>query len=162
MLTEQSENGQQGVIVCPGLLSMKNAGRNKRVNVKVCNISASAIKILSKTNLCQVSQIRVMDTWNPETPTTDKTKDHKPLTDLGVKVNTDNLSTEQCKEVYGVLEKWRGLFSTSPTDLGRTDVVKHEIHLTEVPFREPCRRIPPGMVEDLREMLEAIRKSILL
>lgn len=166
VLTEQSENGQQGVIVCPGLLSMKNAGRNKRVNVKVCNISASAIKILPKTNLCQVSQVRVMDTWNPETPTTDKTKDHKPLTDLGVKVNTDNLSTEQCKEVYGVLEKWRGLFSTSPTDLGRTDVVKHEIHLTtDVPFREPYRRIPPGMIEEvrqnLREMLEAgaIRKS---
>uniref|UniRef100_A0A8W8JJX2 Uncharacterized protein n=1 Tax=Magallana gigas TaxID=29159 RepID=A0A8W8JJX2_MAGGI len=87
VLPEQSENGQQGVIVCPGLLSMKNAGRNKRVNVKVCNISASVIKILPKTNLCQVSQVRVMDTWNPETPTTDKTKDHKPLTDLGVKVN---------------------------------------------------------------------------
>nr|XP_034334873.1 uncharacterized protein LOC117692026 [Crassostrea gigas] len=98
VLPEQSENGQQGVIVCPGLLSMKNA--------------------------------------------------------------------EQCKEVYGVLEKWRGLFSTSPTDLGRTDVVKHEIHLTtDVPFREPYRRIPPGMIEEvrqnLREMLEAgaIRKS---
>lgn len=108
---------------------------------RVCNISASAIKILPKTNLCRVSQVRVMDTWNPETPTTDKTKDHKPLTDLGVKVNTDNLSTEQCKEVYGVLEKWCGLFSTSPTDLGRTDVVKHEIHLmTEVPCREPPER----------------------
>uniref|UniRef100_A0A8W8L6X5 Uncharacterized protein n=1 Tax=Magallana gigas TaxID=29159 RepID=A0A8W8L6X5_MAGGI len=165
VLTEQSENGQQGVIVCSGLLSMKNAGRNKRVNVKVCNISASAIKILPKTNLCQVSQVRVMDTWNPETPTTDKTKDEKPLTDLGVKVNTDNLSTEHSKEVYGVLEKWRGLFSTSPTDLGRTDVVKHEIHLTtDVPFREPYRRIPPGMVEEVNPLAEScvIEKSMKL
>lgn len=51
----------------------------------------------------QVSQkVIVMDTWNLETPTTDKSKDHKPLNDLEVKVNTDYLSTEQCKEVYGV------------------------------------------------------------
>lgn len=46
MLTGQSENGQQRVIVCPGLLSLRNGGRNKRLKVKVCNISASTIQIL--------------------------------------------------------------------------------------------------------------------
>ena len=58
------------------------------------------------------------------------------------------------------------MFSTGPTDLGYTRLVEHEINLTDdKPYREPYRRIPPSMFDDvrehLREMLEvgAIRES---
>ena len=47
-----------------------------------------------------------------------------------------------------MLEKWQHLFLKSPTDLGKTDVVKNEIHLTtEVPVKEPHGRIPLGIIE---------------
>ena len=58
------------------------------------------------------------------------------------------------------------MFSTGPTDLGYTRLVEHEINLTDdKPYREPYRRIPPSMFDEvrehLREMLEigAIRES---
>ena len=58
------------------------------------------------------------------------------------------------------------MFSTGQTDLGYTRLVEHEIHLTDdKPYREPYRRIPPSMFDDvrehLREMLEvgAIRET---
>ena len=58
------------------------------------------------------------------------------------------------------------IFSTGPTNQGRADIEKHEIKLTDnTPFKEPYRRIPPGLYEEVRrhlkEMLEtgAIRPS---
>ena len=64
------------------------------------------------------------------------------------------------------LSKWSNIFSKGPTDLGKADIVKHEINLTDdKPFKDPYRRIPPGLYEEVRlhlkEMLEAgaIRES---
>lgn len=170
LITEQLENSQPAVVVCPRLVSTKNPGRNKRIMVKVCNISASSVKIPPRTNICNVSQVKVVDNWNPQQAESKLVKKQdsttKALTDLGVKINTDKLSKEEVREACNTIYRWRHLFCTSPTDLGRTDVVKHEINLTtDVPFREPYRRIPPAMIEEvrqtLREMLEAgaIRKS---
>ena len=58
------------------------------------------------------------------------------------------------------------MFSTGPTDLGYTKLVEHEITLTDdKPYREPYRRTPPSMFDEvrehLRELLEigAIRQS---
>jgi hypothetical protein len=53
-----------------------------------------------------------------------------------------------------------------PTDIGSTDLFKHKIVLQDsTPFKQPYRRIPPGMYEEvrqhIREMLDAgvIRES---
>ena len=58
------------------------------------------------------------------------------------------------------------IFSTGPSDLGFTDLVEHDINLSDdTPFKDPYRRIPPAMFEEVRqhiqEMLvaEAIRES---
>ena len=72
VLTEQAENGQQGLIVCPRLLSVRSMGKTKAVTVKVCNISTNSVKILPKTNICNVSQVQIVDSWNPESMSADK------------------------------------------------------------------------------------------
>ena len=89
-----------------------------------------------------------------------------PLEDLGVKVNMNDLSEEQQSTISSLLQKWTPIFSKGPTDLGSTDLIKHEIHLNDdKPFKEPYRRIPPALFEEVREhlkeMLEtgAIRES---
>lgn len=58
------------------------------------------------------------------------------------------------------------IFSRGPTDLGHTDLIKHEINLTdETPFKEPFRRISPALYQDVREHIaemlaaDAIRLS---
>ena len=92
--------------------------------------------------------------------------DETPLNGLGVKINTEDLNKEEKETVFKVLQKWSPIFSKGPTDLGKTDLIKHEIHLKDdTPFKDPYRRIPPALFEEVREhlkeMLEAgaIRES---
>ena len=84
----------------------------------------------------------------------------KSLEDLGIKIESDNLTPDQLCRAKQVLGNWSDIFSTSSTDLGRTDTVKHHINLTDdVPFKDPFTRVPTALYEEVRqhlkEMLEA-------
>ena len=70
---------------------------------------------------------------------------------------------KQAKELF---TKHQALFSKDDMDLGRTNLVKHKIVLTDPePFKEKFRSIPPQLYSEVRnhlnEMLKlgAIRKS---
>ena len=72
-----------------------------------------------------------------------------------MKVEMDNLTQDQVRKAKDVLRSWSHIFSTGPTDLGRTDLVEHEIKLTDdTPFKEPYRHIPPGLYEEVRQHLK--------
>ena len=82
------------------------------------------------------------------------------MEDLGVQIDKENLSSDQLSRATQVLNKWSDIFSSSQTDLCRANLVQHEIKLTDgTPFKDPYRRIPPSMYEEVRphlkEMLEA-------
>ena len=86
--------------------------------------------------------------------------------DIGVDLSDSNITDEQREKAKVVFKKWQNTFSRGPIDLGHTDLVKHEIHLTDhKPFKEPFRRISPALYnekcEHLKEMLaaDAIRPS---
>ena len=71
------------------------------------------------------------------------------------------------KEAKEMLKRNAKVFSKTNMDMGRTNLVKHHIKLTDpVPFKEAYRRIPPQMYDDVKayiqEMLNlgAIRPSI--
>ena len=73
---------------------------------------------------------------------------------------------EQRKATDDVIERYHHIFAVDDLELGRTDMVKHEIKLTNyVPFKERYRRIPPHQYSEVRkhldEMLQigAIRRS---
>ena len=59
------------------------------------------------------------------------------------------------KYISGVSDSlWDGNFSKGPTDLGCAKLVEHEIHLeNDRPFKEPYRRIPPALIQEVREHL---------
>ena len=85
------------------------------------------------------------------------------LLDLsGLKDWPEHLQTE-AKEI---LKRNAKTFSKNDMDMGRTNLVKHHIKLTDpLPFKEAYRRIPPQMYDKVRthiqEMLDlgAIRPS---
>ena len=69
-------------------------------------------------------------------------------------------------EAKEMLKRNAKVFSKTDTDMGRTNLVKHHIKLTDpVPFKEAYRRIPPQMYDEVKahiqEMLDlgAIRPS---
>ena len=73
---------------------------------------------------------------------------------------------EQKHRVKSVIEKYSFLFAMNSLDLGRTDLIKHQIKLKDyTPIKDRYRRIPPHQYEEVRkhlkEMLDigAIRRS---
>ena len=84
----------------------------------------------------------------------------------GINIDNAKLSGEERGKATEVLAKWDRVFLKGPTDKGRTNLVKHRIELTHnKPFKEPHRRIPPALNEEVREHLqemlhtEVIRES---
>ena len=78
----------------------------------------------------------------------------------------DSWTPELAEKACWLLTKYHDVFSLDLAELGCTHSTKHTIKVTDdTPFKEQFRRIPPPMVEEvrnhLREMLEsgAIRPS---
>ena len=89
----------------------------------------------------------------------DHTEDFS-LSDIVLDLADSKLTEQQKETATQLFAKWQHVFSRGPTDLGHTNLVKHEIKLTEEkPFQEPFCRISPAMIEEVREhiaeMLEA-------
>ena len=141
--------------ICPRVVSLKSSGSTVRVPVRVCNLSARAIEIPPRSLLCSLNSVDVVDSWTPDSSQKKQEPTSYSLTDLGVEIDPDNLTPDQINKAKDVLNKWSHVFSTSCTDLGRTDLVEHEIKLTdETPFKEPYRRIPPALYEEVRQHLK--------
>lgn len=169
IVTENLDN-QYNYIVCPRVLKVHNTNIAK-IQVKICNISAKPISIKPRSEICQVNEVKVIhDLADSNFDMADHSKTESPIlsdvNELGVDVNTSVLNPSQMTKVNKLLTKWKHIFSTSPLDLGNTDIVKHKIELENTkPFKQPYRKIPPAMYEEVRqhikEMLDAgvIRES---
>ena len=78
----------------------------------------------------------------------------------------EDWTQDQHDMMNAAIEHYHHIFAVEDLELGRTNLVKHKIKLTnDVPFKEQYRRIPPHQYEEvhkhLNEMLRmgAIRKS---
>ena len=70
------------------------------------------------------------------------------------------MTQETRKRLEDILIKHQDIFSKDDTDIGNCDKIKHRIDLTdEVPFKQPHRRIPPSMIEEVRQHLEQLLAS---
>lgn len=154
------------LIVSPHVVAVKSNSKTARVPVRVCNVSAQPVTIKPKTQLCSLKEVKVIKTMDPSCDSVPVDKSTKSFNDLGIKLPQENLSPDQINKANNLLGNWKHIFSSGPTDLGFTDLIEHEIPLSdETPFKEPYRRVPPAMFEEVREHLKemidagAIRES---
>ena len=78
----------------------------------------------------------------------------------------DDWTPDQRDMMDAAIECYHHIFAVEDLELGRTNLVKHEIKLTNyVPFKERYRSIPPHQYEEVRKHLDemlrmgAIRRS---
>lgn len=175
-----AETNASKVSVCPRVVTLANTGKTSRIPVRLCNMTARAIVIPCKTNICELKEVKVLRNVDikpnqkanvSSTTANDKkseeTKERKTIKEqFGVDIDETQLTSEQKAKVRNLFEKYEQIFPKSKLDLGHTDVVHHKINLMdEKPFKEPYRRVPPALFnevkEHLKEMLEigAIRES---
>ena len=58
-------------------------------------------------------------------------------------------------EAKEMLKRNAKTFSKTDLDMGRTNLVKHHIKLTDpIPFKEACRRIPPQMYDEIKAHIQ--------
>ena len=104
--------------------------------------SPSVAKPSDNSDTVNIKQQRIVDDGDDD-------DDHTEV-DLDASVLTE----EQKHKVRIIFNKWQNIFFKGPTDLGCTNLVKHEIHLeNEDPFKDPYRRIPPALIQEIREHL---------
>ena len=142
---------------------------SNRVTVGLRNVSARKITVPSRTIVCQVqlaNMVPPIQTQKEQAPTENKKEDESCILeqlDLG---EISTWSVEQQQAARKLLCDYSETFSKNDLDLGKCDILKHDIQLTDSqPFKERYRRIPPHLFEEvkqhLQEMVEvgAIRRS---
>ena len=130
-------------------------------------MTAKLITLPQKTSLCDLHEVKVLrsvplgdkDTVqariNQQTVDTEKTG-HLDRINL----ESTKLTVEQKQEALQFLTKWQHVFSKSSTDLGCTNLIQYVIKLeNEQPFKEPYRRIPPALIQEVREHLKEMLEA---
>ena len=169
-VTETTQGASSRIGVCPRVVKLESVGKNQRVPIRVCNISAKEIEITPKTTLGELQEVKVLRHLEVGTVKGEKVQscqqkvedtapDEQQLPE-GVDLTCSAVTDEQKAQMKTFLSKWKGIFSKGITDLGNCDLVKHKIKLIDnEPFKEPHRRIPPALFQKVREhlaeMLEA-------
>ena len=162
-VTENSESASSRLGVCPRVVALDKAGQNQRVHVRVFNMSAKVITVFPHTTLCQLQEVKVLRNLDLDTVETEDTarmamhniEETKISLPEGINLDENDLNEEQKHEATKLFAKWESVFSKNLLDIGHTKLVEHHIKLSDdQPFKEPHRRIPPGLIEEVREHLQ--------
>ena len=166
VITEQTPGVSTRIGVCPRVLSLTKAGKSQRVPVRIYNMSAKPINIRPNSDICELHDVKVLRHIDPvvgEKAT--KVQQHKISVEKvqlpeGINIDDAGITEKQKDQLTQFLSGWKDIFSKDAKDLGKCDLTKHQINLSDnTPFKEPARRIPPALFEEvrehLREMIEA-------
>ena len=99
------------------------------------------------------NKLEFVDSANSEPKLTKERRD-KLFSNLDL-TGYDNWTQEQHCAIDNVIECYHHIFAVEDLELGRTDLVKHEIKCTNyVPFKEQYRRIPPHQYEEVHKHVD--------
>lgn len=132
----------------PSVITYDTA-ENAPIPVHVSNITTNTVTINPRALLCEVQQVSIQNFQ--------RKGQLSEASDVFSQVNLprDELSEDQLQKVQGLISKFESLFSKGDTDIGYCPYVEHRIELNdESPFKQRFRRIPPSMLDELREHLE--------
>jgi len=144
--------------ITPAVVHCDNINK-KEIIVNLSNLTTNTVNIAPRAIIAELQPVTI-----DEAVYKDIQKEHKSaLEEIHI---GDGLTAEQDKLLRDLLKSHEDIFSTGETDIGQCNLVKHRIELeNEIPFKQRHRRIPPGMIEEVRKHLEqllaggVIRKS---
>ena len=151
-------------VTCAPSYAELNPG-SKRVPVCLRNLGNQPVRIEKGQLIGQVQMANVV----PQTLVTKK-EEQKDQSEIVLEKldlsGLDEVEPDQKQAAIDLVKKYQHLFSVNSLDLGKTELVKHKIEITDsTPFRERYRRIPPQMFDQVKAHLEemlsmgAIRRS---
>jgi len=139
--------------------------------VTLSNLTTNTAVITPKLILCELQPVELteevcekLQEENPQNELIDtliidkenllKAEQREQLKDL-LKRHGDMLSRNETD--IGLLKRHGDMLSRNETDIGQCSSIKHRIDLTDsMPFKERHRRIPPAMMEEVRQHIEQL------
>lgn len=120
------------------------------IPIEVSNVTMQTVSVPPKGLLCEMQPVSITETVKAE-PTS-------PLECILDKVSiSDSLTDSESQECQELIARYQDIFSTGSTDIGSTYKVHHHIELTDpTPFKQKYRRIPPAMVEEVKQHIQEL------
>ena len=131
-------------------------GKKQEITVTLSNLSTDTITNSPKTIICELQPVTVTEEVFNNIVESEEKKyilDHLNLDQSGI------LTEEEKERLKCFLHKHEDIFSKHESDIGHCDSIKHRIDLLpdkDTPFKQKHRRIPPMMVEEVRQHLEQL------
>ena len=163
LISPCSELDIDGIVVGNSLVRSTKNGAN--LPVRVANLSCEDLKIEKGTTLGFMQSVDESDILNENSirvlssesvrlnqvsakGAVNTSSWSKPLQELYTR-SCENLSETQQSELKNLLNRYRNVFSTSPTDLGKTNIVHHSIPTGNArPIKLPPRRTPRAFADE--------------
>ena len=145
-----SEDSSTKLCVVPGLVDVFSTIKN--INMELVNLEADTVTIDKGATLGNLQQTSVVCQSSCE--------EEELLSSVNIDHIKEFASQEEYTSICNMFGKWKHVFSRDSTDIGQTSVLKHRIDLIdETPVKERARRIPPNMLEELREHLQQLQRT---
>ena len=146
------------VDISPGLMEYEYDSTQEFL-VTISNITTNTVCIPPQAILCELQPVSVTEEFLKR-----KEEDlDRARTEVVNQIDLDGsdvLSNEQKQLLKKFLMDQKDIFSTGDTDIGKCNNVKHRIDLVdEIPFKLRHRRIPPCMIDEVRQHLEQLYSS---
>ena len=158
-----------GLIIRPDMHTLVPGKSSTSLSMQVQNIREKPVSIPANYRFCCLHQVHVVSSTEDPTcvsSSSGSTSSTPPSSSTDSIDSSNNfmeqlkdldkeLSPSQLSEVKELILRWKGVFSLHDLDLGSTSLVKHSIRMSdETPFKERHRRIPPAMVQEVRQHLQ--------
>ena len=129
-----------------------------RVRIQIKNISVRDIRIPAKQKIARFQPGAILG--NADIQYCKSEQVQRCAEDVPVKLEDSCLTEIQIHEVKDRLREWKDIFASSPLELGKlksdnAPAEKHHIQLNDpTPFKEKTRRIPPGMIDEIKKHIQ--------
>ena len=127
---------------------------NNEVNVNCSNLIMNFVTISPKSILCEVQPVSIDESVFDRL---EKQTSQKIFDEIHI---ASTLKSEQNEQVESLLKKHIEVFPKHEGDIGDCDMIKHWIGLMDnTPFNQKHRRIPPAMIDEVRQHIEELLSS---
>ena len=132
----------------PAIISYDSATCDT-VPVHICNVTTRTVTIYPHALLCELHPVTIQSF-----PAASISAELPDALDK-INIPRDELDAHQQRNVNNLLTEFESLFSKGDTDIGYYPFVEHRIDLLdETPFKQRFRRIPPSMLEEVRDHIQ--------
>ena len=122
--------------------------------VTLSNLTTNTAVITPKLILCELQPVELTE------EVCEKLQEENPQNELidTLIIDKENLlKAEQREQLKDLLKRHGDMLSRNETDIGQCSSIKHRIDFSDsMPFKERHRRIPPAMMEEVRQHIEQL------